>query len=240
MKNYIFSLLLGILFIGCASNCKQNQNVLSKYGIKDIYSLLEDEKNYLYGNQIDTIYYIDSLFSYIKNYRIKLVSILETENISQKFDKAFLFEDFFVYKKGVRKSIDKDYPYDYRAVVYFENSKCKTFLDVDISKDCKKYRIDKIRMNTNRDTTIQNWLSKKTEFDRQNLKNGYISQWEDQYDIITKLTEDEKFCRVIINYFWSGFYGISDKPMEKDQIKNWRAIEEIGILMFLTGHGFSF
>ena len=87
---------------------------------------------------------------------------------------------------------------------------------------------------------FSNWLSKKTELERQDLKNGFINEWEDQYDIISKLTPDEKFCRVLINYFWSGFYSVSNTQLKKDHIKTWLEIEEIANLMYLTGNGCSF
>ena len=238
MKNLFFTFLICTLFSTCPTNYSKVSS--GKYSITDMYNLIETEKNYLYENRLDSIYFIDSFFVYLSNYRTKLIFILKEEEPPVIFDKGFLIEDFFVYKKGIRKSIVKDCPYDYRAVIYLEGILYKLFLNIDISKDCKKFDVDKIRINKHRDEPIQKWLSVKTEVRRQNLRNGFINEWEDQYDVISKLTENEKFCRVVVNYFWNGFYSIGEKPTGEDDKKAWLAMEEIGYLMYLTGHGYSF
>jgi hypothetical protein len=240
MKTLTVLFLLGILFNSCVQTCFKYQDNTCQYTIKDVYMMIDTEKQFLYQNRLDTTYFVDSCFSYLSKYREKLISVLKDEELPNTFDKSFLIEDFFVYKKGIRKSVKKDYPFDYRAVLYIENSKCKMFLDINISKDCSKYEIERIRLDTRRDTTIQNWLSNKTELERQNLKNGQIMEYEDQYDIISKLTPDEKFCRIVINYFWNGFYGISEKPMPIDQKKTRMTMEHIAYLTFLTGNGYAF
>ncbi len=240
MKHIVQIVILIVLLYSCSYDCGKYKSIPGKYNISEMYSLIDVERKFLHENGQDTIYSIDSFYVYLSNYRNKLISILKKEELPVNFNKGFLLEDFFVYKKDIRKYVPKDSPYDYRAVIYFENTKYKIFLDINISKDCRKYYVDRVKMNKERDTTIFNWINDTINLERQNLKYGIVDQWADQYDIITKLTNDEKFSRVVINYFWNGFYGITEKPLVEKQKATWKKMEHIGYLMYLTGHGFSF
>ena len=204
MKSVFLAFLTCTIFITCSTN--NSKDLSGRYTINDMYNLIESEKTYLLENRLDNVYSIDSFFIHLSNYRSKLISILKEEELPIIFDRGFLIEDFFVYKKGIRKSIKENYPFDYRAVVFMESSDYKQFLDTYISKDCKTFKVDKIRLNKRKTKAIQSWLSEKTELKRQDLKNGYVNEWEDQYDVISKLIYKEKFCRVLINYFWNITY----------------------------------
>ena len=155
MKNTILIFFVCLLFIRCQTNSLKNESTSRNFNVKDLFRLIKTEKKYLYESKLDSTYSIDSSFISLTKYREKLISILDKEKFSDFFDRGLLIEDFFIYKKGIRKSITKDYPYDYRAVIYFETLKTKLFLDISISRDCQKFVVDKIRVNKDKETDFQ-------------------------------------------------------------------------------------
>ncbi len=235
MKKILFFFVC-VVIQSCTTNC-HTKGQYGRYELATLFTLVKPEIEKLHKAKLDTAFFIDSFQVDLNHYRAKLKSILQNEDLLMNFDRGFLIENFFVYKKGIRKSIKKDSPYDYRAVVYFEAEKCKTFLNIDIGRNTMAYNVDRIRVNTHRDTTIQKWLSSPSEIGSQYFKGAYIDSMEEQYDVVTKLTENETFTRVLIDYSWTGF---SANPLDSLECRSRKEMGQVGYLMFLTGHGFSF
>ncbi len=240
MKTIFQSIFCICFLLSCNTTVVRENNPKGHFSYADLFDQVKPEVDHLYSNRIDTIYFIDSMVSYLSDYRAKLKSILLEEGLPATFDKAFLIETFFVYRKGVRRSIKKDSPYDLWTVLYVENDGEKYFQDISISKDCKKSEWDNVSINTMIDTTIARWLEVKTILPRQDPRGGFVSEWEDDFLVVTKLTPEESFCRVIINPFWNAFYGITTDQLPVEKIRITRTMSEISYLQYLTGKGSTF
>lgn len=240
MKTFIAIYIIICLFsISCNINYSKTKRATGFYNTDSLYNLESKEIRSLKDSNISKLS-IDSMEAYLLNYRYKLSEILKKENKNFRFNRAFLIEDFFVYKKGYRVSIRSDYLYDYRAILYMENEEVKMFLDIEIAKNSNLYKIKKVRLIHRKRKFIQNFFNKKTFLNHQNINSCSVFEAEEQYAILSKISLDEKFCRIIINPFWNSFYSNNSNSLNQVDTVQFSNYNDFIILQLMTGNGASF
>lgn len=230
MKYILILLAIGIIMgFSCESDIK------GKHNFSEILNLIELEKIHFSKNNLNS-FNLKKSYQQLDIYRATLIDYMKRKDIIFDFDSAFYIEYFDIYKE------EKDSYYypeqNYMSILFIMKGKKETFFVIEISNDLKQINIRKVTNPLFKGKKeLVKWLSKPAEFERLNKTNRFVNFEVENYLIISKYKQNEKFCRIEFNPMWSL---MTLKDNNAGQLKTAEELGRIAYLYILTGNGSPF
>lgn len=225
--------LLFFQFILSFFSCNIEKEVTGNYEFNELLDLVKIENEYYLENQIPTNFSVDTIFTEHKKYRKKMVETLKHRFSNIVFDRAFLIEDFSIRANKVENEKSE---FNYGAIVYIEDSLEYKFISVEISWKKNNVQLDVMNLDSEERTKVKKWLLSKLNLEHFETINYYNKSLE-QYLVISKLTKDESFCRLILNPLWVNMLK-AESSIKYESLH--KIIEDVAEIYYLTGKGSPF
>lgn len=225
-KFFFLVLSIGLLI---DSSCSQTRG---NYNFSELLELIDNEKEYFKRNHNDS-FNLNKAYIQLEIYRDSLLYYTKDEGLNLSFDSAFIIEHFSIYKE--KKEVYYYPKRFYSAIIFIIRENKNFFYEIDISPDFKEKRIRRVPIFIfGRKKELIKWLTINSNYERLNENNRFVNPEVENYLIVSKLTGDERFCRVEFNPMWSL---MSMKDHSDEQLNTAMELEGIADLYCLTGNG---
>lgn len=196
--------------------------------------MVENEKELVFSDSfLKEGFEADTALQSLKSFRKRVEAYIIKEEDSLELNNFFLIEELTI-RKGFRPS-EKTY---HTILFYSEKGRTKfydfQFFDEDIITD--------VKLTQEKKKYLKNWLNTNSSFPRYENRTVLIHDKLESYLVITKITNDESFCRLVLNPMWAGmFTPPTDSEEERTKFsQTYKALAEIARMYIMTGQGSPF